>query len=46
MKIAQDVRVYVAQKEIGEQAALGVGMKEKAEEFMVAGAEIYQKTLN
>ncbi|MFY9621099.1 MAG: phosphomethylpyrimidine synthase ThiC [Pyrinomonadaceae bacterium] len=44
MKITQDVRVYAAQKEIDEQAALGVGMKEKAEEFVAAGAEIYQTT--
>ena len=42
MKITQDVREYAAQKEIDEQAALGVGMKEKAEEFVSAGAEIYQ----
>jgi phosphomethylpyrimidine synthase len=42
MKITQDVRKYAAQKEIDEQAALGVGMKEKAEEFVAAGAEIYQ----
>jgi phosphomethylpyrimidine synthase len=42
MKIAQDVREYAAQKEIDEQAALGVGMKEKAEEFVAAGGELYQ----
>jgi len=42
MKITQDVREYAAQKEIDEQAALGVGMKEKAEEFVAAGGEIYQ----
>jgi phosphomethylpyrimidine synthase len=42
MKITQDVREYAAQKDIDEQAALGVGMKEKAEEFVAAGAEIYQ----
>jgi phosphomethylpyrimidine synthase len=42
MKITQDVRAYAAQKEIDEQAALGVGMKEKAEEFVAAGGEIYQ----
>jgi phosphomethylpyrimidine synthase len=42
MKITQDVREYAAQKQIDEQAALGVGMKEKAEEFIAAGAEIYQ----
>jgi len=42
MKITQDVREYAAQKEIDEQAALGVGMKEKADEFVAAGGEIYQ----
>jgi phosphomethylpyrimidine synthase len=41
MKITQDVREYAAQKEIDEQAALGVGMKEKAKEFVAAGGEIY-----
>jgi hypothetical protein len=44
MKITQDVREYAAQKEIDEAAALGVGMKEKAEEFVAAGAEVYQKS--
>jgi phosphomethylpyrimidine synthase len=44
MKITQDVREYAAQKEIDEQSALSVGMKEKAEEFVAAGAEIYGKT--
>ena len=43
MKITQDVGEYAAQKQIDEAAALGVGMKEKAEEFVAAGAEIYQK---
>ncbi len=43
MKITQDVREYAAQKEIDEAAALGVGMKEKAEEFVHKGAEIYAK---
>jgi phosphomethylpyrimidine synthase len=43
MKITQDVREYAAQKEIDEQAALGVGMREKAEEFVAAGGEIYGK---
>jgi phosphomethylpyrimidine synthase len=42
MKITQDVREYAAQKEIIEAAALGVGMKEKAEEFVASGGEIYQ----
>ncbi|HXD32148.1 MAG TPA: phosphomethylpyrimidine synthase ThiC [Pyrinomonadaceae bacterium] len=43
MKITQDVREYAAQKQIDEQAALGVGMKEKAEEFIQKGAEVYAK---
>ncbi len=43
MKITQDVREYAAQKELDEQAALAAGMKEKAEEFKQAGAEIYVK---
>ena len=42
MKITQDVREYAAQKELDEQAALHEGMKEKAAEFVAAGAEIYQ----
>jgi len=41
MKITQDVREYAAQKESDEQTALGVGMKEKAEEFVKKGVEIY-----
>ncbi|MFN2578970.1 MAG: phosphomethylpyrimidine synthase ThiC [Pyrinomonadaceae bacterium] len=43
MKITQDVREYAAQKEIDEQAALRVGMKEKAEEFIKKGREVYAK---
>ena len=43
MKITQDVREYAAQKEIDEQVALGAGMKEKAEEFVTSGGEIYGK---
>jgi phosphomethylpyrimidine synthase len=42
MKITQDVREYAAQKEIDEQAALGVGMKEKAEEFVASGGKTYR----
>jgi hypothetical protein len=43
MKITQDVRDYAAQKGIEEQAALAMGMEEKAEEFKKAGAKIYQE---
>ena len=42
MKITQDVREYAAQKAIDEEAALAIGLKEKAEEFVSAGSEIYQ----
>jgi phosphomethylpyrimidine synthase len=45
MKITQDVREYAAQKEIDEAAALGVGMKEKAEEFVASGGEVYTTAL-
>ena len=43
MKITQDVREYAAQKEIDEQSALGVAMKEKAEGFIEKGSEVYAK---
>src|SRR5712691_9649129 len=46
MRITEDVREYAAQKQIDEQAALGVGMKEKAEEFVAAGGEVYQSSKN
>jgi hypothetical protein len=36
------VRESAAQKEIDERAALDVGMKENAEEFVASGVEIYQ----
>ncbi|MGH9968662.1 MAG: phosphomethylpyrimidine synthase ThiC [Pyrinomonadaceae bacterium] len=42
MKITQDVREYAAQKQIDEEAALKIGMKEKAEEFVATGGELYQ----
>jgi phosphomethylpyrimidine synthase len=42
MKITQDVRDYAAQKQMDEQTALEVGMKEKAEEFKQGGGEIYR----
>jgi phosphomethylpyrimidine synthase len=43
MKITQDVREYAAQKQVDETAALSLGMKEKAKEFVDAGGEIYKK---
>jgi phosphomethylpyrimidine synthase len=43
MKITQDVREYAAQKEVDTDAALTLGMKEKAKEFVDTGGEIYRK---
>ena len=43
MKITQDVREYAAQKQVDTEAALTMGMKEKAKEFIDTGAEIYRK---
>jgi phosphomethylpyrimidine synthase len=42
MKITQDVASMPRRKAIDEQAALEVGMKEKSEEFVAAGGELYQ----
>ncbi|MGZ9189825.1 MAG: phosphomethylpyrimidine synthase ThiC, partial [Nitrospira sp.] len=41
MKITQDVRDYAAQKQLEEQQAIQIGMKEKSEEFKKSGSEIY-----
>ncbi|MBX3237785.1 MAG: phosphomethylpyrimidine synthase ThiC [Nitrospiraceae bacterium] len=41
MKITQDVRTYAAQKQLEEQQAIQIGMREKSEEFKKAGSEIY-----
>ena len=41
MKITQDVREYAAQKQVDEDLALQVGLKEKSEEFRKGGSEIY-----
>ncbi len=43
MKITQDVRDYAAAKGLAPEAALEVGMKEKAEEFKKTGSEIYHE---
>ena len=43
MKITQEVREYAAQQNLSEVVALESGLKEKAEEFKQAGAEIYSK---
>ena len=43
MKITQEVREYAAQKQLDETAALENGMREKAEEFVQLGSEVYTK---
>jgi phosphomethylpyrimidine synthase len=43
MKITQDVRDYAARQGVSESEALQKGMKEKAAEFVDAGAEIYRR---
>ncbi len=42
MKITQDVRDYAAHKQLDEQQAIQIGMKEKSDEFKKTGAEIYR----
>ncbi|HEY7128077.1 MAG TPA: phosphomethylpyrimidine synthase ThiC, partial [Nitrospira sp.] len=42
MKITQDVREYAASKQVSEQQAIQIGMKEKADEFKRTGSEIYR----
>src|SRR5712692_10295737 len=44
MKITQEVRDYAAQKQLDEMVALESGLREKAEQFKQAGAEIYTKS--
>jgi phosphomethylpyrimidine synthase len=41
MKITEEVREYAARQGVEEGEALEAGMKEKAEEFIQGGAEIY-----
>jgi phosphomethylpyrimidine synthase len=41
MKITQEVRRFAAEKGVGDEEALVEGMKEKADAFKQAGAEIY-----
>ncbi len=43
MKITQDVRAYAASKGLSEEQALETGMRQKSEEFVQGGAEIYKK---
>ena len=45
MKITQEVRDYASKNQLDEHSALTAGMKQKAEEFVSSGAEIYQGEL-
>jgi phosphomethylpyrimidine synthase len=42
MKITEEVREYAAQQGLEAEKALAEGLKEKAEEFLETGAEIYR----
>jgi phosphomethylpyrimidine synthase len=41
MRISQDVRDYAAAHGVSDEDAIELGMKEKAAEFLAAGAEVY-----
>jgi phosphomethylpyrimidine synthase len=41
MRISQDVRDYAAAHGVSDEAAIELGMKEKAVEFVAAGAQVY-----
>ena len=43
MRITEDVRRYAAETGVSDEAALEVGMQEKAKEFAEKGSEIYAK---
>ena len=42
MRISQDVREYAAAHGVGAEEAIELGMKDKAAEFVAAGAELYR----
>jgi phosphomethylpyrimidine synthase len=41
MAITEQVRAYAAEHGVADEAALDLGMKEKAVEFAAAGGEVY-----
>jgi phosphomethylpyrimidine synthase len=43
MKITEDVRKYAAEQGLGEAAALEKGLKDKSQEFVEKGAEVYTR---
>jgi phosphomethylpyrimidine synthase len=42
MKISQEVRAYAAQRNISEEEAVEAGMRQKADEFVQNGSELYR----
>ncbi len=44
MKITQEVREYAAAQGVAEEKAIEAGLREKGEEFVRGGAEIYKRT--
>jgi phosphomethylpyrimidine synthase len=43
MKISQDVRAYAAQQGVSEQQVIDIGLKNKADEFVQSGSQLYSK---
>jgi phosphomethylpyrimidine synthase len=41
MKITEDVRKFAAQQETSGEAALQIGLEQKAKEFVEKGGEVY-----
>jgi len=44
MQITQDVRAYAAEHGVGDWEAIELGMREKSDEFVTSGAEVYQES--
>jgi phosphomethylpyrimidine synthase len=44
MKITQEVREYAEQHNLNDQAAIEAGMREKSQQFVQIGGEIYTKS--
>jgi phosphomethylpyrimidine synthase len=43
MQITQDVRKYAAEHGVGDWEAIEIGFKEKSDEFVASGSEVYQE---
>ena len=44
MKITEDVRRYAAEKGLAETEALEAGLREKSQEFVASGGELYSES--